>query len=146
MWTLRKALARGETVGILCDSSSRKAEAFPPFLGTPAATVATPALLHLTTGAPVVVATAQRTGRGRFSIRVWDVIRCAPTADRDADVDAILARINLGLSRAVAAAPEQWFWQGGRFKHRPPGEVPGPDGLPPVAASPRDRGGPGAWS
>jgi KDO2-lipid IV(A) lauroyltransferase len=133
IWTLRKALQDRGTVGILCDSSSRKGEAFPPFLGTPAATVASPALLHLATGAPIVVVTAQRLGRFRFAIRIWDVIRHPATADRDADVRAILERINLGLSRAVAAAPEQWFWQGRRFKYRPPAEAPGPDGLPPTA-------------
>lgn len=135
LWTLRKALQHGETVGLLCDSSSKKGEAYPPFLGTPAATVASPALLHLATGAPIAVVTAQRTGRFRFWIRVWDVIRQPPGTNRDADVQAILGRINLALTRAVAEAPEQWFWQSRRFKHRPPGEVPGPDGLPPVATA-----------
>lgn len=132
LWTLKKALARKETVGILCDSGTRGSDDFPPFLGTPAATVATPALLHLATGAPIAVVTVQRTARFRFRLRVWDVIRHAPTDDRRADVAAILQRINAGLTRGVAAAPEQWFWQSRRFKHRPPGEVTDPDGLPPV--------------
>ncbi len=133
LWTLRRALARKESIGLLCDSAGRRGDSFPPFLGTRAATVATPALLHLSTGAPIAVVTAMRTGRFRFAMRVWDVIRCEPTGDRDADVGRILARINAGLSRAVAAAPEQWFWQGRRFKHRPADETPGPDGLPPIA-------------
>lgn len=131
--TLRRALQRKETIGLLCDSAGRRGDSFPPFLGTAAATVATPALLHLASGAPIAVVTAQRTGRFRFAMRVWDVIACEPTGDRAADVERLLRRINAGLSRAVAAHPEQWFWQGRRFKHRPPGEVPGPDGLPPVA-------------
>ena len=133
LWTLRRVLAKKETVGLLCDSAGRRGDSFPPFLGTRAATVATPALLSLATGAPVAIVTAMRTGRFRFAMRVWDVIRPEPTGDRDADVARILARINRGLSRAVAEHPEQWFWQGRRFKHRPPGEVPGPDGLPPLA-------------
>lgn len=133
VFTLRAALRRGESIGLLADSAGRRGDAFPPFLGTPAATVATPALLHLATGAPIAVTTMLRTGQSRFRLRVWDVIRHAPTADRDADVQAILGRINAGLSRAVAEAPAQWFWQGRRFKHRPPGEIPGPDGLPPPA-------------
>jgi len=134
LWTLRRALGRGDSIGILCDSSGRQGDYYPPFLGTPAATVATPALLSLSTGAPVVVATAQRTGRFRFAMRVWDVIRPSPTGDRNADVMAILTRINAGLSRAVAEEPDQWLWQGRRFKHRPPGEQTGPDGLPPLAS------------
>ena len=38
------------------------------------------------------------------------------------------------LSRAILAYPEQWFWGSRRFLTRPPGEAPGPDGLPPRAS------------
>lgn len=131
--TLRRALHRKQTIGLLCDSAGRRGDSFPPFLGTPAATIATPALLSLHSGAPIAVVTAMRTGRFRFAMRVWDVIPAESSGDRDADVERILARINQGLSRAVEAHPEQWFWQGRRFKHRPDGEAPGPDGLPPIA-------------
>jgi KDO2-lipid IV(A) lauroyltransferase len=131
--TLKQALKRGDTIGLLVDSAGSHGTAFPPFLGTAAATVGTPALLHLQTGAPIVVIVALRRRRFRFALRVFDVIRHPPSGDRDADVRAILARINAGLTAAVREAPEQWFWQSRRFKHRPPGEVQGPDGLPPVA-------------
>jgi acyl-CoA thioesterase-1 len=53
---------------------------------------------------------------------------------RDADLLAITARVNRALSLGIAEAPEQWFWQSRRFRHRPPGETPGPDGLPPLVA------------
>jgi lauroyl/myristoyl acyltransferase len=68
----------------------------------------------------------------RYNLRVYDVIEGAGTGDRDADMLAITARVNRGLTQAVAEAPEQWFWQSRRFRHRPPGETPGPDGLPPL--------------
>ncbi|MEQ1632499.1 MAG: lysophospholipid acyltransferase family protein [Planctomycetota bacterium] len=131
--TLRRALQRKETIGLLCDSAGRRGDSFPPFLGTRAATVSTPALLSLHSGAPVAVVTAMRTGRFRFKMHVWDVIPVESTGDRDADVERILTRINAALGKAVAAYPEQWFWQGRRYKHRPEGEIPGPDGLPPTA-------------
>ncbi|MEC7584222.1 MAG: lysophospholipid acyltransferase family protein [Planctomycetota bacterium] len=134
IWTLRRALGRGDGIGILCDSATRYAEHHPPFLGTAAATISTPALLSLATGAPVVVATAQRKARFRFKLRVWDIIRHEPTQDRQTDTLAILTRINAGLTRAVTEDPEQWLWQSRRFKRRPPGETPGKDGLPPLAA------------
>jgi lauroyl/myristoyl acyltransferase len=70
----------------------------------------------------------------RYRLRIYDVIDVEPTGDRDRDLVAITTRINDGLTQAVVEAPEQWFWQGRRFRHRPPGEVPGPDGLPPLAA------------
>ena len=131
--TLRRALQRKESIGLLCASSGRRGDAYPPFLGTAAATVATPALLSLSSGAPIAVVTAMRTGKFRFAMRVWDVIPAEPTGDREADVQRILARVNLALGKSVAEHPEQWFWQGRRFKHRPPGEKPGPDGLPPAS-------------
>ena len=135
MWTLKKVLAEKEAIGLLCDGGGKHSSVVAPFLGTPARTVATPALLHLATGAPIAVVAVLRTGRSRYKVRVYDVIRHTPSEDRDADLVAITTRINAGLSKAIAEAPEQWFWQSRRFRHRPPGEVAGPDGLPPLADS-----------
>lgn len=133
MWTLKGVLADRELIGILCDGGGKHSSVVAPFLGTPARTVATPALLHLLTGAPIAVVGVLRTGRMRYRVRVYDMIHHPPTADREADLVAITTRVNAGLSQAIAEAPEQWFWQSRRFRHRPPGEVPGPDGLPPLA-------------
>ncbi|GAB4152431.1 MAG: hypothetical protein Fur0037_21190 [Planctomycetota bacterium] len=133
VFALKKALAEGRTVGMLCDVGAKGSDLFAPFLGTNASTIGTPALLHLWTGAPIAVVTVERTARMRFRLRVWDVIEREPGADRRADVLAIATRINDGISRAIAERPAQWFWHGRRFRHRPPGEVPLPDGLPPLA-------------
>lgn len=136
LWTLKKVLADKEVIGLLSDGGGKHSSVVAPFLGTPARTVATPALLHLVTGAPVVVVAVIRTGRMQYRLRVFDVIRHPPGADRDADLVAITTRINRALSQAVVEAPEQWFWQSRRFRHRPPGEIAGADGLPPLAGSP----------
>ncbi|HLQ36787.1 MAG TPA: lysophospholipid acyltransferase family protein [Planctomycetota bacterium] len=130
--TLKKVLAQHEVIGLLCDSGYKKNDVFAPFLGVEVATVATPALLHLATRAPIAVVTVARTGRWRFHLHVWDIIEHPPSGDRKADVLAITTRINQGLGRGVVAAPAQWFWQSRRFRHRPAGEVSGPDGLPPL--------------
>lgn len=135
MWTLKKVLADKQVIGLLSDGGGKHSSVVAPFLGTPARTVATPALLHLLTGAPIVVVAVLRTGRMKYRLRVFDVIRYTPTDDRDADLIAITAQVNRGLTQAVAEAPEQWFWQSRRFRHRPPGEVAGPDGLPPLATT-----------
>jgi KDO2-lipid IV(A) lauroyltransferase len=142
LWTLKKVLADKQVIGLLSDGGGKHSSVVAPFLGTPARSVATPALLHLTTGAPIAVVAVLRTGRMRYRLRVFDVIRDAGTGDREHDLVAITTRINAGLSRAVAEAPEQWFWQSRRFRHRPPGEVPGPDGLPPLAAAAPAANGP----
>lgn len=135
LWTLKRVLAQREAIGLLCDGGGKHSSVVAPFLGTPARTVATPALLHVQTGAPIAVVAVLRTGRMRFRVRVYDVIENADTGDREHDLVAITTRINHGLSRAIGEAPEQWFWQSRRFRHRPPGEQPGPDGLPPLQSS-----------
>jgi KDO2-lipid IV(A) lauroyltransferase len=136
LWTLRRVLAEKQVVGILADGGGKHSSVVVPFLGTAARTVATPALLHLTSGAPIAVVAVLRTGRMRYRLRVYDVVRQPPGPDREADLIAITARVNRALSQAIVEAPEQWFWQGRRFRHRPPGERPGPDGLPPLLDQP----------
>jgi KDO2-lipid IV(A) lauroyltransferase len=132
--TLLRVLADKKVVGLLADGGGKHSAVEAPFLGTAARTVASPALLHLATGAPIAVVAVLRTGAMRYRLRVFDVIRDAGTGDRDADLLAITARVNRALSLGIAEAPEQWFWQSRRFRHRPPGETPGPDGLPPLVA------------
>ncbi|MBL8730424.1 MAG: lysophospholipid acyltransferase family protein [Planctomycetes bacterium] len=133
MWTLKKVLGEHRAIGILADGGGKHSSVVAPFLGVPARTVATPALLHVMLGAPIAVVVMLRTGRMRFRLRVLDVIRDAATGDRERDLIAITGRINAALTQAVAEAPEQWFWQSRRFRHRPAGEQPGADGLPPLA-------------
>jgi KDO2-lipid IV(A) lauroyltransferase len=129
----KRALEAGNVLAILCDGGAKGSEVTAPFLGVDANTVATPAVLHLMTGAPIVVASFPRLGRSRFTVECWDVIRHPPSGDRDADVLAITRRLNAALTKAIVAHPEQWFWHGRRFRHRPAGEVALPDGLPPLA-------------
>ena len=135
---LLRLLSERKCVGILADGGGKHSAVEAPFLGTAARTVASPALLHLATGAPIAVVAVLRTGPMRYRLRVFDVIRAAGTGDRDADLRAITARINHALERGIVEAPAQWFWHSRRFRHRPAGEVAGPDGLPPLLA--RDHG------
>lgn len=135
VWQLMKSLKEGKMLGLLVDGGGKNSRNFTPFLGTMTATTPTPAMLHLVSSSPIAVVTCQRLGRMRFKVKVWDVVRDMATGDRRRDLEAITARLNGALSVAILSAPEQWFWQNNRFRHRPPGEVPGPDGLPPLATS-----------
>lgn len=132
MWTLKKVLEKQEVIGLLADGGGKHSAVVAPFLGISSRTVATPALLHLATGAPIAVVAVLRTGRMRYKLRVFDVIRDADTGDRDRDLMTITSRVNRALGQGIVEAPEQWFWQSRRFRHRPEDEQPGPDGLPPV--------------
>ena len=126
---LKRALERGEMVGLLTDEDARERQLFVPFLGTQAATTPSVAFLQRVTGAPIVVASVNRIGRERWRCHVWRVIRFDPEAlERD-----VTAEVSEALSRAIHAYPNQWLWGSRRFLTRPAGEQPGPDGLPPRA-------------
>ena len=123
-------------MGLLADEDAPRRPVFAPFLGTLAATRPTPALLQRASGAPIAVVSCARTGRGRYCLRTWAVLRPRKHDDPDADLQAVTADVNAALSRGILAHPEQWLWGSRRFLTRPPGERPTPDGLPPPA--PRD--------
>lgn len=126
-----RALREKCLVGLLIDVSAKRSDIYAPFLGTLAATNNTPGVLHLKTGAPLVVMTTQRTGRRRYRFRVWDVIEHPGDGPREVEAQAIAARLNDALSQAIRSEPEQWFWDSRRFRARPSDEQVGPDGLPP---------------
>lgn len=132
MWVLKKALREKRSVGILADGGGKHSAVVAPFFGTAAKSVATPALLHLATGAPIAVVAFIRTGRMRYHLRVFDIIRDANTGNREKDLVAITTRCNQALGQGIKEAPEQWFWQSRRFRHRPTNEQAGADGLPPL--------------
>jgi hypothetical protein len=119
-------------VGLLADEDTQR-PIFVPFLGTLAATTPSAAFLQRVTGAPIVVASVNRVGRGRWRCHVWRVIRFQPAADVASGERAVTASVSEALSQAIRAYPEQWFWGSRRFFTIPPGERPGPDGLPPRA-------------
>jgi KDO2-lipid IV(A) lauroyltransferase len=130
---LARALERGEMVGLLADEDAGERAIFAPFLGTLAATTPSVAFLQRLTGAPIVVASVHRVGRERWRCHLWRVIPFQPDADPERGDREVTRAVNEALSRAILAHPEQWLWGSRRFLTRPPGERPGPDGLPPRA-------------
>jgi KDO2-lipid IV(A) lauroyltransferase len=138
---LRSALARGEIAGLLADEDERDGPIFAPFLGALAATSPAAALLQSLSGAPIAVVGCERTARGRYAIRLWRVIRPPAGAARRAEaMRVVTAEISAALGQAILARPEQWLWGSRRFATRPPGETPGPEGLPPPVPRATDLG------
>jgi len=132
LWKLKKLLDHGGVVAITVDQNGGVAGLFVPFFGVLASTVSSPAELHLLNGTPIVVATLNRLPDGiRHKFNVWDVIEPKKSGDHEADVRAVMTRVNAGVEKAIRAYPEQWLWAHKRWKTRPPEELPGPDGLPP---------------
>ncbi len=125
MWAMKKALDRGEAIGINVDQEARLQQVFAPFFGVRAATSAAPAELHLRTGAPILVVTVHRVGPFRYEARCFEEIRHERSGDHAADVLAVTTRINAGMEAALRLHPEQWLWSHRRWRRRPPDEAPG---------------------
>jgi KDO2-lipid IV(A) lauroyltransferase len=135
LWALRKAIQRGEAVGLNVDENQRSGGVFVPFCGILAATNPSAALLQRFTKVPVVVVTCLRTGPGRFRVRVWDEIFPQP-GPPEAERQRVTARISAGLEGSLRECPEQWLWSLRRWETRPEGEEP--SDLPPFVLGPSE--------
>lgn len=132
LWSARKALQAGRIVGMVVDENDRQGT-FVPFCGVLAATNTSPAQLQRLARCPIVVATCQRVELERWRVHVWEVLEPRPEEEREAGERRVTAAIAAALERALRSYPEQWLWSLRRWETRPPGEAPGPDGLPPRA-------------
>jgi KDO2-lipid IV(A) lauroyltransferase len=135
LWKLKRVLAENNVISLAIDQNGGNTGIFVPLFGVLASTIPSPAVMHFNTRAPIVVATLNRLPDGvRHRFHVWDVIEDFPrTGNPKADRYAVIRRINQALEKAILAFPDQWLWGHRRWKTRPEGEMPGPDGLPPPA-------------
>ena len=102
-------LRRGATLGILIDQKFN--EGIPvPFLGHEAMTAATPALLALRFGCPIVPVRIERLHNTTFRITCLPPIEPEITADREGDIRALTAQLNGILGGWIRERPAQWFW------------------------------------
>lgn len=124
------ALANGEALALLIDLDARGEGVKLDFFGRPAATHVTAAMLHLVTKAPLVFASCRRLGAGRFELALSAPIEHRPTGDKEADVRAILGRLNGELEAAIREDPAQYLWAHSRWKY---GEWEPPPGFVPLA-------------
>ncbi len=122
---LFKALKRGEAIGILPDQAPSRGEGeWADFFGRPAYTMTLVGRLAQSSGATVLLVSAQRQGKGY-------VIRFEPLAlDFEQSVPL---QINAALERLIHAFPAQYLWSYNRYKV--PGGVQSPD------LHPSDTGG-----
>ncbi len=112
MKVLFKALKQGKYVAILADQHANSREGVETsFFGQPCRTHASPALLHLKTGVPIIPNVSRRTGNElEFEFVMGDPIRYAPTDDSEADVRNVAQRYTDELEKLIRQQPEQWLW------------------------------------
>ena len=119
---LYRALASGETVGMLPDQEPRLGSGvFAPFFGIPALTMVLLGRFARKSGAGVVFAFMQRLPRGRgyrlHYLRAGEAIH-------DPDPAVAAGEVNRMVERCIELEPAQYMWGYRRFRRRPPGEPP----------------------
>src|SRR5262249_13682437 len=113
-------MGRGGIVGMVGDQDAGARGLFVNFLGRPASTFRSIALLSLEYSAPILVFGAARIGQPmKYRLYLEAVI---PPEEHAHDSDAprsITQRYTDALERLVRRHPEQYFWLHRRWKHQP---------------------------
>ena len=118
--------ARGN-VGILIDQSLSSG-ILVDFFGRPAGTTTLPALLHLRTGAPVVMTYTLREG-GRFR-QVYHPVVFPPVTEESDRILIYPKAINTLFEDLIRRYPENWFWIHNRWKRAESLPAADPDQSP----------------
>lgn len=115
--TLMAALKRGELIGILPDQDPMEGGGvFVPFFGIQARTMTLLPKLAARSGAPVLVAYAERLAWGRgYAIHFHPCDK----AVRDQEMEVAAEAMNRAVENTVRECPEQYQWSYKRFRHRP---------------------------
>lgn len=124
--TLFRCLREGKSIALFSDLDQKRGPVFADFFGVPAATVATPALLALRTGKPIVCGACWSTGEAlRYRGRLLEPIVARRDADPKEETLRITAEINRRCEAFVREHPGQWNWIHPRWKTRPETQEPG---------------------
>lgn len=116
-----RAFKAGHAVAFVADQGVLGlASTFVPFFGRPAKTPRGPAVFALRFRLPTFFVAAVREPSGRYRCVVTPV-EIPDTGDREADVDAVVARYTAILESWVRRYPGQYFWHHRRWKRQPPG-------------------------
>ncbi len=102
-------IRKGEHVGMLCDQKLKEGIDV-PFFGYPAKTAPAIASMALKMNVPIYPARVIRLNGAHYRVEVLPALDMPDTRDRNADVYAIMAHINLLLETWITEHPEQWLW------------------------------------
>jgi len=106
---LFRAIGRGESASFLNDQKFNGGIAG-PFFGATAMTAPGPSTYALHFGIPIQPLSVQRTGKARFKVIAHEPFRLEKTADRDADIEAGVRKINAFMEARIRERPAEWFW------------------------------------
>jgi KDO2-lipid IV(A) lauroyltransferase len=115
-----EVLERKEGLGLVGDQDAGPRGLFVPFMGRPASTFKSIALLSLEYSAPILVFGTARVGHPmRYRVYFEDVILPEEYANHPDAPRAITQRYTEALERLIRRHPEQYFWLHRRWKSQP---------------------------
>ena len=115
-----RAFRAGHAVAFVADQGVLGlASTFVPFFGRPAKTPRGPAVFAMRFRLPTFFVAAVRQPNGKYRCVVTPV-EIPDTGNREADVDAVVARYTSILESWVRKYPGQYFWHHRRWKRQPP--------------------------
>jgi len=127
---MEDVLAAKGTLAFIGDQDAGRKGLFVDFFGRPASTYKSIGLMAMQFGVPIVVGYGRRLKQPfTFEIGVHRLICPREWAERPDPLRWITQEYTSALEEIVRAAPEQYLWVHRRWKHRPGGEPPGPDGV-----------------
>ena len=115
-----KALRNKEIVAIAFDQDARRKGIFVNFLGLPSSTAVGTAVLHLRTGAKIVLLIALRKDYAQFDVYLQEIKIPELTGTSDEKIKAITQIFTTEFEKWIWRYPEQWFWVHKRWKTQPP--------------------------
>jgi KDO2-lipid IV(A) lauroyltransferase len=110
------ALAAGEVVALMIDQHVYDGRVQVDFLGRPAWTTKSVAMMHFTTRAPLILAVAVRTGPMKFEVHAVGPVTAPRTGDRERDAMEFTQRLTQEVETFVRLYPEQYMWGHRRWK------------------------------
>jgi KDO2-lipid IV(A) lauroyltransferase len=117
-----RALAAGETVGIVIDQNVLRSQAvFVDFFGKPAATTPSLAAFHLKTGAPLVPFFCVPRGRA-LHLKILPPVEIPALGRGREEVLKITGICTKIIEDEIRRAPEPWLWVHKRWNTRPADE------------------------
>jgi Kdo2-lipid IVA lauroyltransferase/acyltransferase len=112
---LLKSLRAKRALGILIDQHASEG-VDTMFFSHPVKTHTTPALLHLKTGAPIVLIASRRLdNKFNFEMLIRGPFTITPSGDKNKDIQALTQKINDEFEKIVTECPEQWLWEHRRW-------------------------------
>ena len=101
-------------VYLIADERKKRDGISVPFFGKPALTAKGPAILSLTTGAPIVPIYINHSNG--YTIEILPKIEFNPSGDQQKDVLDLTIKLNKSIEDYIRKYPDQWIWLNPRWK------------------------------